>query len=201
MAKPLDRDTGAVISLLRAALVVSGLAQGPFARAMGTSGSRLSTYLTGSTRPSAHFCLRAQRLAHSLHSAAGVGLMSAPATADALRAQLLDGEREWAWRMLLQGRDHLRVMLSKQDDELLGSWEAAPTSTGSKEFDALLAAITRHEFEDAGRTAPEWTDIEPLDEPWVPEHPFLSRERAIAKTPDWLGRLNIFVPDRDLVTA
>lgn len=103
--------------------------------------------------------------------------------------------------MLLQGRDHLRLMLTKRDDDLLGSWEAAPASTGSVEFDALLAALTRHEFEASGRTAPDWTGIEPLPAPWVPEHPFLSRERSMAKTPDWLKDLNIFVPGRDLVTA
>ncbi len=35
----------------------------------------------------------------------------------------------------------------------------------------------------------------------MPEHPFLSSDRVAAQTPDWLRRLNIFVPARDLVTA
>lgn len=201
MRQSLDPDTRAVTALIRDAMTVSGLPQGTFARAMGTSASRFSTYLAGSTRPSAHFCLRAQRLSRSLEAAADAGLMSAPLTADALRQQLRADRREWAWRMLLQGRDHLRLMLSKQVDDLLGSWEAAPTSTGSVEYDTLLAALTRHEFEASGRTAPDWTNLEPLPAPWVPDHPFLSRERAIAKTPDWLKELNIFVPGRDLVTA
>lgn len=197
----LDPDTQAVTALLRGALTASGLSQGAFARVLGTSGSRFSTYLAGSTRPSAHFCMRAQRLAHSLETAGRVGLMSAPQTAAALREQLLTGDRDWAWRMLLQGRDHLQLMLTKQDDELIGSWEAAPGPTGSAEFDSLLAALTRHEFEAAGRVEPEWTRIAPLAEPLVPTHPFLSRERVMAKTPEWLRQLNIFVPERDLVTA
>lgn len=201
MFSTVDPDTRAVIALLRSALVTSGMSQGSFAHVLGTSGSRLSTYLSGSTRPSAHFCIRARRLAESLAGAEDAGLMSAPATGAVMREHLRRGERQWAWRMLLQGRDHLRVMLSEPDERLVGAWEAAPPSTGSRGFDALLAALALHEFEVAGIAAPEWTRIEPLDTAWIPEHPFLSRERAMAQTPEWLSKLNIFVPGRDLVTA
>ncbi len=94
--------------------------------------------------------------------------------------------------MLLQGRDHLRLILSETDGELLteaggellGAWEAAPSSTGSVEFDALLAALARHEFDAAGRIAPDWTNIAPLAKAWIPEHPFLTPQRVIATTPD-----------------
>jgi len=74
----LDPDTRAVIAFLRDVLATSGMSQGSFGGALGTSGSRFSTYLNGTTRPSAHFCMRAQRLAHSLAAAAGLGLMSPP---------------------------------------------------------------------------------------------------------------------------
>ena len=196
-----DVDSQAVSALLRAALATSGMSQGSFARALGTSPSRFSTYLTGTTRPSAHFFLRAQRIAHSLATASAAGLMSAPATAEAMRGHLRDGDRDWGWRMLLQGRDHLRLMLERQDGELLGSWEAAPISTESTQFDALLAALARHEFETVDRAAPAWTHIDSLPEPWIPDHPFLSPKRAMAKTPEWLRELNIYIPARDLVTA
>lgn len=199
--KTVDADTRAVTALLRDALATSHLSQAAFARALGTSASRFSTYLAGTTRPSAHLLVRAQRLAGALDAAAQQGLMTAPATASALREHLQAGDVSWAWRMLLQGRDHLRLMLSRQDDKLLGSWEAAPSSTRTAEFDALLAALTRHEFEAARRSAPDWAISVPLDQPWVPEHPFLTPERAIAQTPEWLRALNIFVPNRDLVTA
>lgn len=201
MTQTLDPDTRAVMAFLREALATSGMSQRAFACALSTSASRFSTYMTGTTRPSAQFCMRAQRLAHSLTAAGALGLMSAPATAAALQEQLNFNDRGWAWRMLLQGRDHLQMMLEKQDDELLGSWEAAPSSTGSIEFDTLLAALAKHEFEIAGRIAPDWARIDPLPEPWIPEHPFLSPERAIAKTPEWLQELNIYVPERELVTA
>ena len=196
-----DPDTCAVVAHLRQAQVISGLTQAGFACAIGTSGSRLSTYLAGKVRPSAQLFVRAQRLARALHGAAAQGLMPAPGTAAAVRDQLHAGNAAWAWRMLLQGRDHLRLMLARPDDSLLGAWEAAPATTGSPEFDALLAALTRHEFVAAHRPAPDWARTEPLERPWVVEHPFLTPERVMAQTPQWLRELNIFVPERDLLTA
>jgi transcriptional regulator with XRE-family HTH domain len=53
MERMLDRDTGEVMAILRGAVASSGLSQAGFARAMGTSAARLSTYLNGETRPSA----------------------------------------------------------------------------------------------------------------------------------------------------
>ncbi len=201
MTEGVDLDTRAVVQSLRVALERSGLTQAAFARALGTSGSRFSTYLAGTTCPSAQLFLRAGRLAGALQAAEARGLMSAPATANALREQLRAEDAEWAWWMLLQGRDHLRVVLATKDDELIASWEAAPTATGSAGFDALLAGLTRQEYAAAGRPAPDWARAEPLEQPWVPEHPFLTPERVVAQTPQWLRDLNIFVPERDLVTA
>lgn len=180
---------------------MSGLAQAGFARAVGTSASRFSTYLSGTTTPSAVLFVRAERLAAALHSADSQQLMTAPGTALAMRAHLARDDAAWVWRMLLQGRDHLRLMLARGDEELVGAWEAAPAPTGSFGFDALLAALTRHEFEAADRVAPAWTQTAPLAQPWSPEHPFLTPKRVAAQTPAWLRALNIFVPERDLVTA
>jgi transcriptional regulator with XRE-family HTH domain len=196
-----DPDAQAVVALLRAALAESGLSQAAFARALGTSGSRFSTYLAGTTSPSGQLCMRARRLARALATADRHGLMSAPATAAALRRQMRRRDLPWTWRTLVQGRDHLRLALESGDEDLLGSWEAAPTTTSSAEFDALLAALTRHEFVAAHRRAPEWTTTPPLAQAWIPEHPFLTADRVVAETPPWLRELNIFVPERDLITA
>jgi transcriptional regulator with XRE-family HTH domain len=196
-----DVDAVAVTTRLREAVAESGLTQAGFARALGTSASRFSTYLSGATRLSAQLFVRAERLARALHGAAAQRLMTAPGTALVVRDQLQRDDPAWAWRMLLQGRDHLRLMLAGSDEELLGSWEAVPASTGSVGFDALLAALAGHEFEAAGRAAPAWTQARPLDQPWSPEHPFLSPALVVAQTPGWLRALNIFIPERDLVTA
>lgn len=201
MTRLADRDTAAVMALLREAVAISGLSQAAFARALGTSAPRLSTYLTGDTRPSAQLLLRARRLGHALGAAANRGLMSAPVTAAAMREYFLAGEVEWIWRMLLQGRDHLAAIIAQRDQVLLDAWEAEPGTVGAAEWDALLAAVVAHELEAAGLEAPPWSLCEPLADPWLPEHPFLSPDRVRAQTPDWLRRHNIYVPARDLVTA
>lgn len=202
--RKLDRDTQAVIDALERSVAISGLSQAAFARAVGTSAPRMSTYLTGATRPSAWFCVRAHRLAKALADARERRLMSAPEAAAEIRRALRAGEQEWAWRMLLQGRDHLRLMFTDPaytDVDLIGSWEAGPGPTGNAGFDALLAALASHEFDEAGIPTPEWTQIDPLEEDWQPPHPFLSPERVVARTPQWLRRLGIYVPERDLATA
>lgn len=201
MAHPVDRDTAEVMALLREAVAASGLSQAAFARALGTSAPRLSTYLTGDTRPSAQFLVRARRLGDALGAAATRGLMSAPVTAAAMREYFLAGEIEWIWRMLLQGRDQLAATVEERDQVLLDAWEAEPGTVGSAEWDALLAALVAHELEAAGLEAPAWSLRQPLSDPWMPEHPFLSPDRVRAQTPDWLSDQNIYVPARDLVTA
>lgn len=203
-ALELDPDTTEVITMLRGAVASSGLSQAAFARAVGTSPARLSTYLNGQTRPSAYFVVRARRLGRALGRVATQGLMSAPATGAAIRTHRLSGETDWMWRMLLQGRDHLALILDGRDyyPELVPAWEAEPGSTGSREWDALLAALVEHEYEQAGQPAPQWaTAVPALAEEWLPEHPFLDPDRVRAETPAWLSRRNIFIPLRDLVTA
>lgn len=197
----LDRDTLQVIATLREALDASGLSQAGFARALGTSPSRLSTYLTGSSRPTAHFLIRANRIGHALATAQQAGLMSAPATATAMRTQARASQTPWIWRMLLQGRDHLVEILARGDQVILDAWEAQPGGAGSEEWTALLAAVTAHTFEEADQTPPAWTTMPPLASPWSPEHPFLSPDRVRDLTPEWLRRRNLYVPARDLVTA
>ncbi|MEV4266403.1 helix-turn-helix transcriptional regulator [Kribbella sp. NPDC049584] len=193
----MDRDSQAVSELLNRALTESGLSQTAFAHALRTSASRLSTYRSGRTKPTAQFVMRAGRIAHALHEAREHRIMTAPATATAIREATDD---DWAWRMLLQGRDHLRLLLRRQDGSE-AAWEAAPGPTGQAGFDTLLAALAAHEFEAAGEKPPDWTNVEALRDPWIPEHPFLDHDEIIEQTPEYLSRLNVFVPERDLVTA
>jgi transcriptional regulator with XRE-family HTH domain len=193
----MDKDSQAVSELLNRALVESGLSQAAFATALGTSASRFSTYRSGRTRPTAQFFLRAGRIAHALQAAREYRIMTAPTTATAIREA---NDEDWAWRMLLQGRDHLRLLLRRHDGSE-AAWEAAPSTTGQAGFDTLLAVLTAHEFKAAGEDPPEWTKVEPLGDPWIPDHPFLNRDEIIQQTPDYLAQANIFVPARDLATA
>lgn len=103
MSETFDKDTIEVMRYLRSAVGASGLSQARFARALGTSASRLSTYLTGDTSPSARLLVRARRLGHALEVARDRHVMSAPVTAIQMRRSLLAGEVAWTWRMLLAG--------------------------------------------------------------------------------------------------
>ncbi len=185
---------------MRNALARSGLTQDLFAVAIGTSSSRYATYKTGGTIPSATLYLRALRIADALAQGHANGLMSAPDAAKAIGDALDAGDEDWAWRMLLQGRDHLRLVLSEHQDAV-ASWEATPKSTGRTEWDILLAAITRREFARSAAPTPEWANPDPLARPWIPEHPFLTSDEVIEQTPEFLRNLQIFIPANDLVTA
>jgi hypothetical protein len=133
----------------------------------------------------------------ALRAAREYRIMTAPATATAIREA---GDDDWAWRMLLQGRDHLRLLLHRHDGSE-AAWETAPGTTGRMGFDTLPAVLTAHEFEAAGEDPPEWSRAKALSEPWIPDHPFLERDEIVEQTPDYLARANIFVPARDLITA
>ncbi|WP_350280203.1 helix-turn-helix transcriptional regulator [Kribbella sp. HUAS MG21] len=190
----MDRDTQTVSEQLTRAVAESGLSQAAFAIALGTSPSRFSTYRSGKTKPTAQFFLRAGRIARALRAARERRIMTAPATATAVREA---GDEDWAWRMLLQGRDHLRLLLQRHDGSE-AAWEAAPGTTGHAGFDVLLAVLTAREFETAGEAPPEWTNVDPLPTPWLPEHPFLEPDEIIEQTPGYVAKANIFVPARDL---
>ncbi len=58
-----ESDRGEVAERVREAVERSGLTNGEFARMVGTSASRLSTYLNGKVTPSAAMLLRIERAA------------------------------------------------------------------------------------------------------------------------------------------
>ncbi|RAN69479.1 hypothetical protein B5P43_35790 [Bacillus sp. SRB_336] len=62
-----DGHQAAVVSDLQDSLAASGLGRGEFARELGTSQSRLSTYVSGKIVPSAAMLMRARNVA-ALHS-------------------------------------------------------------------------------------------------------------------------------------
>lgn len=57
-----DRERDEVISRIRRALELSELSQADFAREVGTSASRLSTYLSGQVMPSAAMLVRIEKV-------------------------------------------------------------------------------------------------------------------------------------------
>ena len=195
-----DRDTALVVEGLRAALQNSGLSQAGFARALETSASRFSTYLSGSTSPSAAFFMRAQRLADGLNVAGLLRRATPGSTSIALRAALGEGDEVWALKMVLQGRDDVRALLSG-DGAGADAWECDPGALDEPAWDALLSAVVAHEFESVGRSAPRWTQRAAGTGPWIFANPYFDADEVRRRTPPWLAERGVHLAGRDLVTA
>jgi transcriptional regulator with XRE-family HTH domain len=199
-----DVDTRAVVEALEQALADSGLTQSEFAAALETSASRFSTYRAGTTVPSAAFFLRALRVAASLKAAGSRGWMTPQSTSREISRALRKGDELWALKMTLQGRDHLRELL-RRDDGAGQAWATAPRSTGDARWDALLAALTEHEFEAAGRTPPHWADAKDkrleAHVEWVLPSLLFDEAEVRAATPAWLAEHGVYAAERDLATA
>lgn len=200
-------DQQLVIDALTAALAGSGMSQASFAAALGTSQPRLSTYVTGRVMPSAALLVRAQRLSDALQRLGRLHLWSGVDTAGAVRNVLAAGSRPHAprpereaLRTLLQGRDHLRLVLAEYPDLAL-AWHARPRPVGRPGWDAFLAAVTAHEFEQSDRSTPSWSQQPRLAEPWVYPSALLSPAEVLARTPAWLADRDVHVAERDLTTA
>ena len=200
----MDEDSAEVVRGLEQALAASGLNQAEFAACLGTSASRFSAYRAGRTVPSAAFYLRALRLAAALESARDSGWMTPMSTAREIRLALHQGDDVWALKIALQGRDHLRELL-RTDDATSDAWTASPRTTGDRRWDALLGALTRHEFMTVGRQAPTWTTRPARhlnrDDEWVLPSLLLDEPEVRATTPNWLAEHGIYAAERDLVTA
>lgn len=200
----MEDDIQAVVNGLEAALLDSGLTQAEFATALGTSASRFSAYRAGKTVPSAAFYLRALRLADGLKTARERGWMTPQSAAREIRRALGEGDDLWALKMTLQGRDHLRELL-RTNDTAGSAWTAAPRTTGDRKWDALLAALTEREFDEADREPPCWTEADGArlgeQDEWVLPSLLLSADEVRAATPQWLAEHGIYAAERDLVTA
>lgn len=195
----MDVDTHEVTSRLQEALRRSGLSLRAFAAALGTSHSRLSSYLKGTASPSAALFVRALRLGAALGQAQAQGWLTPPATSRAISAAIADGDEQWAFKLTTQARDQVREMLASPD-AVADAWEARPGRTEDDRWDTLLAALVGHEFESAGRAAPAWTNVRTAAD-WVKPNLLLDETDIRAATPAWLAERGIYIAERDLATA
>lgn len=195
----LDQDAQAVIDRLNDALQKSGLSLRQFAHALGTSPSRFSAYRSGRTAPSAPFMLRAERIADALCRARRDGIPSSIDAIGSLRRAADGGDEDWTYAIALELRDRLRDILSRHK-HLAAAWEAQPPAIEGR-WKALAAAFVSHEFHEAGLSAPQWTDSARLDTEWVLDTPRLTDAEIRGQTPEWLADRNIYIAEKDLVTA
>lgn len=186
-----------IASALRASIQQSGLTQAEFARSVGTSSARMSTYLSGKTVPSAAIYLRAVRWGRSLQAAQQQGLLTPDVTADATNRALADGDEDFSIRLILQSRDDLRVAAIDPID-IRSAWRHRAHAINDPRFDTLFRAIIAHEF---GDDAPTWSMGARLTKDWVADDPFRSEEIVREQTPSWLASARIYIAERGLATA
>ncbi|GLY29077.1 helix-turn-helix transcriptional regulator [Kineosporia sp. NBRC 101731] len=196
----MDSDHAAVCRGLNRALEASGLSQSAFAAALGTSPSRLSTYRSGRTVPSAAFYLRAQRIGAALGETLDNGWTTPPVVADAITKALAEPDEIWAFKLVLQARDHVHEALHTRP-KLAGAWEAIPPSTDRPEWDVFLAAVMEHEFRSLSMEPPDWMQQAVLTEDWILDSPLLDEEGVRRSTPSWLALRRVYVSSRDLTTV
>lgn len=180
-------------SSLRESVDRSALTHAQFAQAIGTSATRLSTYLSGATIPSAAMYVRALRLGPAIDLATRHRLMTPDRATAAIDAAIARGSEDHAIRMVLQSRDDLRA-----NSDARPAWSHRSTEARSLRLDALLRAVIEREFDD---DPPAWTVTDPLPRDWLPEDPFRTDDQVRRQTPDWLARHRIFIADRALQTA
>jgi transcriptional regulator with XRE-family HTH domain len=198
--RTLDADQQAVVDALRAAIDASGLTQHAFAKAVGTSPSRLSAYLHGETAPSATLLMKFQRIGNALHAARAENVPTPLDCATSLRRALETAKRpSGVLRFALEARDRLRDTLENRS-HLIDAWDARAT-VGEKHWDTLFAAIVEHEFIEAGRRAPSWARAEPLDEEWIPAKGRYNESQVRQATPSWLAEKNILLAESALAVA
>src|SRR5674476_1340761 len=186
-----------VAAALHGTLTQSGLTQSDFARHLGTSATRLSTYLSGSTIPSAAIYLRALRLGAAFEHVRQHGLLTPDDVAEAVNRALAAGDADFALRMILQARDDLRAG-GIEAGELRRVWDRRARLIEDDRFDTLFRVIVHHEFGGHGRGS---AYDPPLDNDWVVPEAFRGAGTIRALTPDWLARARIFIAERGLVTA
>jgi hypothetical protein len=126
--------------------------------------------------------------------------MTAASTSRAVNAALRERDEQWAFKLILQGRDHLRLLLDAAPEEPR-TWTRRRQRIRNERYDVLLRVVIGQEFTERDRTCPEWTRDARLDQPWVLENPFLGVAGTRAETPLWLAKANIFIAERDLATA
>lgn len=186
---------------LRSALSDAAMTQGAFARLLGTSRTRLSAYLNGKTMPGAALHQRALRTAAALKSARAHGWMTPNQTAELVNDAVTHDDESWAFKLIIQARDHLSEMLDAQDPAS-DAWLLSSIRINDDRYATLLAALIEHEFDARGCSRrPEWTSGLRLVDPWTQPNLRRGAEWTRAHTPPWLAERGIFISDQDLMTA
>jgi len=179
----------------------AGLSLAAVARAAGTSESNVSAYelgrkrLRGETRARLEAAI-ACGASSPIHT---YGLLTAPATAAALRRGLRDG---WPTADLLRVPREFRANhrhLSSPADRAAAV--ARPSTTGDQRWDVLLAGVVEDLSLRAGDSAPAWTQSSTLSEFWFVSSAPTLEALAFANTCPSLLLRGVVLDDSELTAV
>lgn len=126
---------------------------------------------------------------------------TADITARAIRSELRAGDRDFAMRSLVQASAYF----DRLDDNARSVFLNAPSSTGRKRWDALLARTFAYKCRQHDIEEPQWTQVDPLTRTWfATSRPSVSsawKQRMAQHTPDEFLEVNIRFDARNLITA
>lgn len=119
--------------------------------------------------------------------------------AGAISGALVDDDIDWAVRFLCDGLSRVTALYAAYGlDEAL----AAPGTTGSVEWDTLIAVGLQHHLAKRGLASPAWTRVTPLASEWTPlyvNEAKAARDRR--ETPPELARVRIYWSARNFESA
>lgn len=126
--------------------------------------------------------------------------LSARTAAEKIRHELLAGDIDFAMRILTTAIADFRAADPTNRPDFL----TAPPTTGSLEWDTLLAAVIARECAALNITAPAWTATAPLQHEWIvttlPHATDAWKARIKARTPPEFSRLGLWIDPANLET-
>lgn len=157
----------------------------------GLSQRRIAA-LSGRSQP------EVRRLLRELDAPARTWL-TARGAAEAIKAELAQGDEDFALRTLIGAIDDFRGLA---DPAEIQDFLRRPRPTGDRRWDTLLAAAVAQACRRRGVTAPKWTRRTPLDSWWFPSHGGgLLAASTMSRTPIDFSRLGIWLDASAFQTA
>ena len=123
--------------------------------------------------------------------------LTIPRLAADVRRYLKEGDRSMALRWVAQAVQDVRSLSDHRD---LAVFFARPWSTGSRQWDALIAGVAEREARRAGIEAPEWTrsPLFRLRRMWFVTEVEGLHAYALAHTPPELAIRGVFLDETEL---
>lgn len=170
----------------------SRLSKLEFSEQLSVSLDELAFFLDGDKIPSAYLAAKMRSLARR-GLTDGRGWETASQVAARAQYAINDNDNNWAFRILIEGRDNLR---NRTADERIIWGNENPNMSDSNWMTFFAAIIAKQYSDNSWTDVPHWAqNLTPLKENWSPLPRILSKSQY-----EPFYKLNIDLSERDLVT-